>query len=40
MATVSPVLASKPAVGFLVENQTNVVEGFLIWVSKPVASVW
>jgi hypothetical protein len=45
VATVSPGLASKPAVGFLVEPQnrrsvswlrlkTKVVEGFLIWASK------
>jgi hypothetical protein len=40
VATVSPGLASKSAVGFLVEPQNKVVEGFLVWASKLVALVW
>jgi hypothetical protein len=40
MATVSPGLASKPTVSFLIEPQTKVVDDFLVWASKPVATVW
>jgi hypothetical protein len=40
VVTFSPNLASKPAVGFLVEPQTKVVEGFPVWASKLAALVW
>jgi hypothetical protein len=40
VATVSPGVALKPVVGFLVEPQTMVVEGFPVWASKPTALVW
>jgi hypothetical protein len=40
VATVSPDLASKPVMGFLVEPQHQVVEGFPVWVSKLIATVW
>jgi hypothetical protein len=39
VATVSPGLASKPAVDFLVEPQNKVMEGFPVWASKPTALV-
>jgi hypothetical protein len=40
VATVSPDLASKPVVDFLVEPQNQGGGGFLIWASKPAATVW
>jgi hypothetical protein len=40
VATVSPSLASKPAVGFLVEPQNQAGECFPVWASKPAALVW
>jgi hypothetical protein len=39
VATVFPGLASKSMVGFLVEPQIKVVEGFPVWASKLVALV-
>jgi hypothetical protein len=40
VAMVSPGLASKPVLGFLVEPQNQGGGGFPIWPSKPVALVW
>jgi hypothetical protein len=40
VATLSPGLASKPAVGFLVEPQNQGGDGFPIRPSKPAVLVW
>jgi hypothetical protein len=40
VAMVSPGLASKPVVGFLVETQNQGGGGFPVWSSKLAALVW
>jgi hypothetical protein len=40
VVTVSPGLASKTVVVSWLSLKTEVVEGFPVWVSKPIALVW